>query len=547
MQIRSDILRIYQKVHLWTGITTGILLFICFFAGALTMFKTEIAAWASPPSHVLPQVPVERLDELLAKAQAQHPEISQGFTIYPNDSRYSPLTWSQVSRDHDVHLNAAQWQASLTPEGELITQQVVPNQLAELIDQLHRTAGIAGHVGHEQLGVLVMGVASMLYFIALVSGVIFLLPTLVKTLFALRRKKGPSRFWLDTHNLLGITALPFHIVIALTVIVFAFHDQFYDALNQTIYKTPPSFMPRTAMQAPAEHPPLPVISEVLTAANSFQADYQARSITFAGLDGPRAMARIEMYSDSAMMRGPLADFLALNPYNHQVMFSTMTAGEQGIWGRIVAVFFGLHFGSFAGMAGRWLYFGLGLSGAMLFYSGNLLWLEQRRKLQKQATTPVQQPKRVRIMAALTVGCCLGSVVAIAASMVLGKWLAPVLDNVNYSYLWIYYLGFAAALIYSFSAGAARAAIRLLQAGALLCLAIPLSSLAALCLPSLGLWAPQTPATLMVDVVALLSAAGFAYAAKVTYQRAVNGDADSIWALTPPTTPTRVNRQLSQSS
>lgn len=547
MQIRSDILRIYQKVHLWTGITSGILLFVCFFAGALTMFKTELAAWASPPSHVLPQVPVNRLDELLAKAHAQHPEISKGFVIHPDDPRYAPLTWSQVSRDHDVHLDAPQWQASLSPEGELITQQVVPNQLAELIDQLHRTAGIIGNVGHEQLGVLIMGVASMLYFIALVSGVIFLLPTLVKTLFALRRNKGPSRFWLDTHNLLGITALPFHIVIALTVVVFAFHDQFYDALNQTIYKNPPSFMPRSAMQAPTEPPPLPVISEVLTTANSFHIDYHARSINFAGLDGPRAMARIEMYSDSALMRGPIADFLALNPYNQQVLFSTMTAGEEGLWGRIVSVFFGLHFGSFAGMAGRWLYFGLGLSGAMLFYSGNLLWLEKRRKLQKSATAPVQQPKRVRIMAALTVGCCLGSVVAIAASMVLGKWLSPVLDNVNYSYLWIYYLCFAAALLYSFVAGAARGVIRLLQLGALLCLAMPLSSLVALCVPSLGLWAPRTPATLMVDIVALVSAAGFAYAAKRTYQRAVNGDADSIWALAKPAVAATADNPVQQPS
>lgn len=94
-----------------------------------------------------------------------------------------------------------------------------------MIDELHRTGGIPGDMGHEQLGAYFMGVAGILYFLALVSGVIFLLPTLVKTLFALRRKKGPNRFWLDSHNLLGITALPFHIIISLTVVVFVFHDQ----------------------------------------------------------------------------------------------------------------------------------------------------------------------------------------------------------------------------------------------------------------------------------------------------------------------------------
>src|SRR3546814_5880025 len=35
--------------------------------------------------------------------------------------------------------------------------------------------------------------------------------------------------WLDLHNVLGLFSLPFHIIMALTSVVFAFHDQFYDA------------------------------------------------------------------------------------------------------------------------------------------------------------------------------------------------------------------------------------------------------------------------------------------------------------------------------
>src|SRR3546814_4664147 len=57
------------------------------------------------------------------------------------------------------------------------------------------------------------------------SGVICLLPSLVKDLFALRFGKNLKRMWLDLHNVLGIFSLPFHIVMALTAVVFAFHDQ----------------------------------------------------------------------------------------------------------------------------------------------------------------------------------------------------------------------------------------------------------------------------------------------------------------------------------
>src|SRR3546814_20650180 len=37
------------------------------------------------------------------------------------------------------------------------------------------------------------------------------------------------RMWLDLQNVLGLLSLPFHIIMALTSVVFAFHDQFYDA------------------------------------------------------------------------------------------------------------------------------------------------------------------------------------------------------------------------------------------------------------------------------------------------------------------------------
>lgn len=45
------------------------------------------------------------------------------------------------------------------------------------------------------------------------------------------KNKGTNRFWLDSHNVVGIISLPFHLIIALTVVVFAFHDVFYDGLS----------------------------------------------------------------------------------------------------------------------------------------------------------------------------------------------------------------------------------------------------------------------------------------------------------------------------
>src|SRR5690606_10211094 len=117
------------------------------------------------------------------------------------------------------------WSASLDDEDRLQLRQEFPSMLAELVDILHRTAGVPGDM---DIGMGFMGVVSMLYAVALVSGVIVLLPTLVKDFFAVRLGRNLKRMWLDAHNVVGIVSLPFHLIMALSGVVFGLHDLFYD-------------------------------------------------------------------------------------------------------------------------------------------------------------------------------------------------------------------------------------------------------------------------------------------------------------------------------
>lgn len=538
MKVRSDVLRIYQSIHTWTGIIAGIVLFIGFYAGALTMFKGAIEAWSTPPALTLPQVPTEKLDDLVTQVLARDDKAKTGFRLSLHDEHQSPMTWYQQGSERELSMSNQIWHASLDEQGQLLTQLSTPSELAELVDQLHRTAGIAGEVGHDQAGVYVLGVAAFLYFLALVSGVIFLLPSLTKTFFALRKNKGENRFWLDVHNLIGITSLPFHLVISLTVIVFAFHDQLYDGLKHLVYGDKPLF----AIPAPDRNlyslTELPRIETVLTKVKQLAPEYQVNEMTYMNLDNPRATLRLGLYNPNGFMRGPVTDYLYMHPYTLTVSNSTFDPSEEGIWSRTVAVFFGLHFGSFGGDLGRWVYFFLGLSGAFLFYSGNLLWLEKRRK--KQAA---EQSRASRLMASATVGICLGSVAALAVSMLLGKWVYSYFSNINYVYLSAYYSVFVLLVAYAFWRGAARAALLILPLCAIATFAMPFTSLLAFVFPQLGLWAPYSMATLGVDLVALAFSAVFFYGYRLTRQRALHGPQDSVWAL--PVKQSLVESELSQ--
>ncbi|WGG52426.1 PepSY domain-containing protein [Rugamonas sp. DEMB1] len=530
MKIRSDILRIYQALHTWVGIGAGMLLFIGFFAGALTMFKGPLDRWISSPAQTLQPVAQARLDPLVRQVLEQYPAARKGFTLHleQHENVAAPLTWSGGG-GREIDLSAKRWQATLDGDGKLVARQELPSLLAQLIDMLHRTGGVPGTLGDEYLGIYLMGVAGVMYFLALVSGVVLLLPTLVKDFFALRAGKNRKRFWLDAHNVVGIASLPFHVVISVTVIVFAFHDQFYDSLQEVVYGDTPMF--QRGGGKPVPHAVGDMLPATVLIAKVRQAapDFHVSEMLFMGLDGPRPMIRAAVLNPRHLVHGPESAYVMLNPYSGEVTNKTMLPGHADTWSSLVTPLFALHFGSYGGNMMRWVYFVFGLSGAFLFYSGNLLWVEKRRKNQIRDQAPPRQTRTTLRMASATLGVCLGSVAGVLLTMVAGKWLYGSAANINAAYLAVYYGVFLGAVAWAFWRGPARGAVDLLKLCALAALAIPLTSLVAVLAPSLGLWAHTSAATLGVDLTALAGAALLLYGARLTARRVLHGPLDSVWS------------------
>lgn len=138
----------------------------------------------------------------------------------------------------------------------------------------------------------------------------------------------------------------------------------------------------------------------------------------------------------------------------------------------------LHFGSFGGNPVRWMYLLLGLGGAIVFYTGNLLWIEPRRKKQRDANLP-EQKRSTRVLGSLTVGVSLGCVIGISATLATTKWLPGLVSNVPAWHEGIYYAAFLLAVAWAFLRGAARSAYELLYVAVVLTALIPVGSLAAL--------------------------------------------------------------------
>ncbi|MDP5239640.1 PepSY-associated TM helix domain-containing protein [Uliginosibacterium sp. 31-16] len=529
--MRSDYIRIYKSVHTWTGILTGLALFIAFYAGALTVFKEPLARWVSPPAPAALAVSLADSQVLIERTLAAHPAATKGFQLNLELAEHQParMSWHEREEGQDDHdaLAGRHYTATLSTNGSARIEEAQPSQLAEFIDILHRVVGLPFDNDPARW---FMGIVASLYALALFSGVIVLLPSLVKDFFALRAGKNLKRMWLDAHNIVGIVSLPFHIVMAITAVVFAYHDGIYALQNRLIHSgnLAGAFVGSpTAKPAPRDPASMLPPPELLARASALAPDFMPSSLQYVNLGSPRAMVRVWGTTPASLAPRALGGFVALDPFSGKVLNSDFMPGKQNGANLTISSFFALHMATFGGMPVRWMYFLLGLAGAWLFYSGNLLWIESRRKKAQQSGSIPEQRRDTRWLAAGTVGVCFGCISGISLTIAAGKWLNGHVADLNAWHWYVYYAIFFASLAWAFLRGPGRAAVELLWLTALCTFAIPLTSLLAWLSPALGMWAHTS--TLGVDLTALAGGFMLLWAARATARRVRSGPADSVWS------------------
>lgn len=516
--MKTATLRSLQTVHTWTGLIAGFALFIAFYAGALTVFHADIAAWQNPPwqSEEDADVPLAMLIERFI---AEHPQAKDDFGIVlPGDASHAAYAYWQ----EDNQARFATYSHMASPSHD----EGHAGSLADFIYALHDSLGL------PVVGLYLMGIVSLLYGLALLSGLLIHLPRLLGDLFALRVGHNLKRLWQDAHNAIGVVSLPFHIIFAVTGALLclftvllaalnglAFNGKLYEAYAQAINTAPP----RAASHVTAPMlPPDKLIERARQAASagdvsSFEPDY----LHYMRYGDRSAVVEVRGLSQHTLgTYGTVA--LSAVDGNVLAMHVGSTHTINGISNSAV---YALHFGSFGGRTVQWLYFALGLAGAFLFYSGNLLWIESRRKRRH-----IDQPRRIRVMARATIGVCIGACLGISGAFA-ATWGAGYLGiDVALPQRIACYGLFLGACIYVCMRPIPRAAVELLLATAVLTIGVASADL--ICNADMLVRDPssQRYSVLGVDLTALCLGLVFVAFARATARRARRGDPHSVWAL-----------------
>jgi uncharacterized iron-regulated membrane protein len=517
--MKSSTIRRFQTVHSWAGLLAGLALFVAFFAGALTVFRRDIAVWQYPPWRSAPasDLPPQRMIERLLQA---HPEAAADFGIVlpPRGSAQGPYAYWNDGTAHFATPDSLDRPAN--------DHAATRRNLADFIYDLHDSLGIPA------LGLYLMGLVSVIYGLALVSGLLIHLPQLAGDLFALRPGRNLKRLWQDAHNAIGVLSLPFHLVFAVSGAMMCLFVPLFAALNLIAFdgRLDEAFAKAvaTAPAVQASGRPAPMLAAdallarartaaLAAGATAFEPDY----LHYSHYGDANALVEVR-----GVARHSLGTYgtVALHGASGDVL-ETHAGSAHSINSLTNSSMYALHFGNFGGYAVRWLYFLLGLAGAFLFYSGNLLWIESRRKRRH-----AEQPRKTLVMARATLGVCIGTCLGIplafaATAMADGAGIDPAVPMRAACYG-----GIAFAIAYACLRPVARAAGELLAITAAVYLAVPALDLLRNAAVWLSPWTAQTFTVFAVDMAGIALGFGFAQLARVTFKRGMHGDAHSVWAL-----------------
>ena len=381
-------------LHTWAGLVLGWLLFAIFLTGTLSFFRSEFNLWMRPEMHGLQ--PVDAADPQVA--QTAQKALDALVRKVPNVTQWI----MHLPDDRDPAVNIL-WRD--TGNGRFETLRMHP-QTGEAIETRQTMGGDFFYRFHFELrtaqkgrwaieGRWVVGVATMLMFVALISGVITH-RRIFKDFFTFRPTKGGQRAWLDAHNVTGVLVLPFYLMITFSGLMI-FHSLYMPAGIATAYKGEKGVdsnayfadlqgekaesRPRRGATDKVEPLPAIALHSILTEARTRWDGGRIGSVQARRDAKGRAVVEVTRHEgDRLQYRPPRLLFDATTGQWLDQADATSPAVKT------YGVLYGLHMARFADTGLRWALFGFGLLGSLMIATGMVLWSVKRSaKSQTQAS------------------------------------------------------------------------------------------------------------------------------------------------------------------
>lgn len=384
IHLPKDETKAMVAVHGWSGILLGLLLYAVVLTGTAAVFAEEIGIWSA--GHVTPQSAFDRpmadtIRSLGARTPAKYHEGVDLFEVGDHDlgvffHRHEMKGGDLISRGifyvvgkngRVTHTQAGTNEEVFGPRND--------NALSAFLVDTH----VRLHVPNPW-GLLLTGIVGLSMLVAAISGLL-IHRHLFKDIFTLRRKASPVLVNRDKHSVAGTWSLPFAFILAFTGSFFSFFGTIgvpivamaafggdIQVLNEAVFGNPGKPDPRPAAIGNFDR----ITKDAIVRAGAIP--------TFISIENfGRADAKVTTFHPpksgglapmSLLYDGSTARFEQVKP---------LIGPKPSAGGTLAAIMSPLHFGNFAGLVSKAIWFGLGFAMCYVTYTGLRLWLVRREE------------------------------------------------------------------------------------------------------------------------------------------------------------------------
>lgn len=376
------------NLHLYLGLTLGLLLVSAGVTGSALVFREEIDAALNP--HLLRVSPGPEplsLQRIVDRVRVAYPATPPARIQLPREP----------GETHELTLGGEEGRLVYVDpyRGTILGSRLPTDHFAGWLFEWHTTL-LVGETGEQ-----VMGTAALLLLVLVATGGVVWWPGVRRLADGFRVRWGASwkRVNWDVHRVGGIWSTAFLTVVAVTGASLVFHDAFMAGLNRVTHSPPRPVPP--VVEVRLGEAVLPLDSLVRLANRALPGG----EVTYVTLPAkPEAALTVRKhFAEELHPNG--RNFVYLDPWSGEVL-AVEHALRAPAGTRAYNVLYPIHIGRWGGIASRIAYALLGLTPLVLFVSGCLMWWNRTRGKRRRgrgvrSAAPVRDggrrpPPRVRV-------------------------------------------------------------------------------------------------------------------------------------------------------
>jgi uncharacterized iron-regulated membrane protein len=382
--VKNILKKISSQLHLWLGISSGLVVFVVALTGCILVFEEELEPVFNRSFHIV-AVPKNQfrlpLDSLARLASVKFPKNKLTRIIVEKEADRSILFGFKQGKKEKELLTIA-----LNPySGQVLGSRAEHDTFFEVVLRLHR------YLCMGDTGKVITGISCICFLVIMITGLVLWWPKRKnrKQRFTVKWDASPKRLNWDLHAVFGFYVLPFVFLIALTGLVWS-----YRWVNNLIYLAfdgKPQQKREAPIQLPVAEKSATHYQEILNETHELLPN--PGKVTFTTLDDDSLSVTIAKTDDEAAISN-VVSFLYFNKADGALVSTRLYKDETpGFKARRIV--FPIHTGSLWGLPTKIIVFIASFIAASLPVTGVIIWLGRKNKGKKKIKRTLTKNDRIK--------------------------------------------------------------------------------------------------------------------------------------------------------